>query len=169
MIGDENLPAVVEEEDDDLQVLQTSEEQHRNLEIVLQRRGIAGIDPDSRAGRLISVMQREFMEAANQKLPQTLRATLTEQLISWILVHRSAMTHFMRSPAPSESASEKGKAKRQAFQLSITAMGKSSDAIAKLLKALGIAEMRTAGETLEDALKQLAAATAKDQDICIEQ
>src|SRR5438093_1152338 len=106
--------------------LVVSERRHRALSTVLNRRGIADVDPETREGRLINGLIQDFMKSADQHIPETTRALLAETLVSWILINRSAMTHFLHARRPSEAPTESGKAKRQALQLSINTMAKAT-------------------------------------------
>jgi hypothetical protein len=118
--------------------LTISARRHEEIRRLLNRQGLANIDPHTVEGKLVAALMEEIAEATTARLPSIVKAMASEAIIESILLRRSLVTHAMVARRPDQTDTDRGKARRQALQLALSGIARMNDTILKYIKILGL-------------------------------
>jgi len=131
--------AVKNQSDDDQTAVTVLESDRlQNIKRALQNRGIALLTNDTPEGRVINDLLARVESIAHPTVPPIVRAMIAENIVSALLMSRSAMSFFLKHSSIPDGHSNQDRSIRQALQLAMQIFSKSNDSLVRNLRMLGL-------------------------------
>lgn len=129
---------------------------HAHLEVMLARKGLAAIDPDSEAGREVLELAELLTQACSKKRPAVIALQGVQMFVEQVILRRTLFTQIaaLGGTVPTGS-SRKAAAERSAWKAAMEAYQRCGPAMERACRLMGIEGFAEFSEKLGDDIGEL--------------
>lgn len=133
-----------------------AERDHAHLEVMLARKGLAAIDPDSAAGREVLDLAELLTQACSKKRPAVIALQGVQMFVEQVILRRTLFTQLaaLGGTVPT-GFSKKAAAERSAWKAAMDAYQRCGPAMERACRMMGIEGFAEFSEKIGDDLNEL--------------